>query len=166
MTLCSSLPRLRLIALLIAALFSISAIAVASSSLVDPASASKNASAAKKKKCKKGYKKVKGKCRKAKKKATSTVSSVSLTSAHIVDQTIVDPLRISGSLAFSKAFSGNQLVEFTITGTGGTVVEKFNVSVSNATSKDFIVQRKVKITPPLTVTAKAGGKTSNTISVG
>lgn len=160
MTLFSSLPRLRLIALLIAALFSISAIAVASSSLVDPASA------VKKKKCKKGYKKVKGKCRKAKKKATSTVSSVSLTSAHIVDQTIVDPLRISGSLAFSKAFSGNQLVEFTITGTGGTVVEKFNVSVSNATSKDFIVQRKVKITPPLTVTAKAGGKTSNTISVG
>lgn len=66
MTFFNSAPRTRLIALLIVAAFSISAVAVATGYVAAPASAAK-----KKKKCKKGYKKVKGKCKKKKKAATT-----------------------------------------------------------------------------------------------
>lgn len=60
MTRSFTVSRMRLIALIIVAAFSISAMAVATAYVAQPASA------AKKKKCKKGYKKVKGKCKKKK----------------------------------------------------------------------------------------------------
>lgn len=112
MTRITSVPRLRLIALLIVALFSFSAIAVASSSLVDPAAAAK-----KKKKCKKGYKKSKGKCKKIKKKSSTTqkVTSIRLKAFGNRNQ-----VKIDGDIFTNIAKSGQLTGEVAVTVGGAT----------------------------------------------
>ena len=75
MTRSLTVSRMRLIALLIVAAFSISAMAVATAYVAQSASAAKKKKA---KKCKKGYKKVKGKCKKKKKAAALKVTGVQI----------------------------------------------------------------------------------------
>lgn len=112
MTRFNSVPRTRLIALLIVAAFSISAVVVATGYVAAPASA------AKKKKCKKGYKKVKGKCKKVKKKQSSTVQKV--TSIRLKAFGNQSKVKIDGDIFTNIAKSGELTGEVAVTVGGNT----------------------------------------------
>lgn len=132
MTFFNSVPRTRLIALLIVAAFSISAVAVATGYVAAPASAAK-----KKKKCKKGYKKSKGKCKKIKKKATTTlkVEAVMLKVAFgnrgqvkvsgLVKTNVASRNKLAGEISVTVAGSTQKVAtEFALSGSPSTQFSK------------------------------------------
>lgn len=155
MTRTSSVPRLRLLALLVLALFSLSAVAVASSSLVDPASAAKKKS----KKCKKGYKKVNGKCKKKKKAATTPkVTEVRVQLAVSNKGQVKVNGHLTTNVPSKTTFPGEIVV--TVGGATQTIPEQFGGSHSTTAQFSKLVLTSFADTDGGTVTVTVGGVTS------
>lgn len=148
-----STSRMRLIALLVVAAFTISTAVVATAYVASPASAAK-----KKKKCKKGYKKVKGKCKKKKSATTVKVTDIKLGA----------PLGSQGRVTVRGMLTTNVVSRSKLNGeitvTVGGVNEKFPVAFTLSGSKTTQFSKSVTTTfadvDGGTVTVTVGGKTS------
>lgn len=155
MTRSLSVSRMRLIALLIVAAFSISTAVVATGYVASPASAAKK----KKKKCKKGYKKVKGKCKKVKKKTVAVkVTAINL---KLVTSNR-GQVKVTG-LIKTDVGSRSQLngeVAVTVAGATQKVPAVFALSGSAITQFSKLVETSFADTDGGSVTVTVGGVTS------
>lgn len=160
MTFFNSAPRTRLIALLIVAAFSISAVAVATGYVAAPASAAK-----KKKKCKKGYKKSKGKCKKIKKKATTApkVTAVRVQLAVSNKGQVKVNGQLTTNVPHKNGFSGE--IAVTVGGTTQTVTQQFGGSNSTNAQFSKLVQTNFADTDGGSVTVTVGGVTSAPVTI-
>jgi archaellum component FlaF (FlaF/FlaG flagellin family) len=155
------LSRVRLLALMLVAVFAFSSTVAVSFAVSDSAT-----TAAKKKKkskkCKKGYKKVKGKCKKQKKKtAANPATSLTLKSGDII---AAGKLRLAGTFTTKLKFLGRKKIELKVTSSTGTQTINDTVNGSGTTN-NFNILVKFKGNAPLTITGKIDGVSSNEIVV-
>lgn len=160
MTRSLSVSRMRLIALLIVAAFSISTAVVATAYVASPASAAK-----KKKKCKKGYKKVKGKCKKAKKKATATPKVTTVRVQLAVSNK--GQVKVNGHLTTNvptkNSFAGE--IAVTVGGVTQTYPEQFGGTTSTTAQFSKLVQTSFADTDGGSVTVTVGGIASAPVTI-
>lgn len=153
------LSRVRLLALMLVAVFAFSSTVAVSFAVSDSAT-----TAAKKKKkskkCKKGYKK--GKCKKQKKKtAANPATSLTLKSGDII---AAGKLRLAGTFTTKLKFLGRKQIELKVTSSTGTQTINDTVNGSGTTN-NFNILVKFKGNAPLTITSKIDGVSSNEIVV-
>jgi hypothetical protein len=151
-----TVSRMRLIALLIVAAFSISAMAVATAYVAQPASAAKKKKA---KKCKKGYKKVKGKCKKVKKKAVALKVNTVLLKLVTSNR---GQVKLTGLVQTNVASRNKLAGEAVVTVAGGTQTLPLEFSLSGSPSTQFskIVQTGFADTKGGTLVVTVGGVSS------
>lgn len=148
--------RARLLALLLVAMFSFTAIGATTI-------ASATATSSAKKKCKKGYKRVGKKCKK-KKAASSAVVAVNLYMAEPRGATF----RVYGEVLTKSGFVGSKTVTYTIVSAAGTqTVTGKATGHGGRTEVNFTQDMTLTFTDgqPVQITAKVETKVSNTLTV-
>lgn len=152
-----TISRTRLLALLLVAIFSFAAVgATAIASATDATTAAKKKS----KKCKKGYKKVNGKCKKKKKKATTTPKVTEVRVQLAVSNK--GQVKVTGQLKTNVPSSTTFAGEIVVTVGGGTqrVAEQFGGGHATIAHFSKLVQTTFADTDGGTVTVTVGGVTS------
>jgi hypothetical protein len=160
--------RVRLLALLLVAIFSFAAVGATTIASATDASAAK--------KCKKGYKKVGNKCKKKKatskkKKATSkkkkTTSSEGLvTAVHVYGVEKHDSdVRVAGDIVTKGMFVGTKSVTTTVVSSTGTQTFTRTVKGWGHNESNFFLTLAVTGDLPMQVTASVEGKTSSTFAI-
>lgn len=154
-----SASRMRIIALMIVAALSFSAAAAATVHMASPADAAKK----KAKKCKKGYKKVKGKCKKKSKGRTvaNPVTAIVLKDGRLTGKV----LRVTGTYSTKSVWRGKKLFEISVVSAAGTQKISREITGAGRPVNPFSIAEPVTGSAPLTVTFTAEGVTSNTITV-
>lgn len=146
--------RVRLLALLLVAMFSFAAVGATTIASATDTSISK--------KCKKGYKKVGKKCKKKKSSASKgVVTAVNLYQGMMVGS----ELELMGDFTTKSGFTGPKSATFTIVSPTGTQTITRTVKGYGRTEANYTLMLAVTGALPLQVTAKIDNKTSNTLTV-
>jgi hypothetical protein len=153
--------RVRLLALLLVAIFSFAAVGATTIASATDASAAK--------KCKKGYKKVANKCKKKKatgKKKKTTSSEGLVTAVHVYGVEKHDSdVRVAGDIVTKGMFVGTKSVTTTVVSSTGTQTFTRTVKGWGHNESNFFLTLAVTGDLPMQVTASVGGKTSSTFAI-